>query len=831
MLVKVLAISNSKKEGNFIKRSLAGYHVIAVNNIEQGLKQIERQGFPLVILDLERENEEHYDFLRTLKTGKAYKNIKIIIITDHKNLSIEMKGLQLGADDYIRKPLYIETLRVRIDTHVKFLKIQQFLERSQLSKESLTLEAILLQAPIGIAISHSKDPFVSNGNNPAIINPMYEQITGRSKEEIAKLGWAKITHPDDLKREMIYYEKLQSKEIESYSMEKRYIKSDGSTVWVYIVVVGLDIENGHKHNYLCLAQNIMKQKEIEKELFENERSKYVLLSHLPGMAYRCQYDPDWTMEYVSPGCLDLCGYSANSLINNAELSFNDLIAPEYRNPIIKEWDRVLSKKSAFKYEYEIITAQNQRKWVIEMGQGIYNEEGKVSFIEGIILDISDRKEFEKTLKYNNEHDTWTGLHNLRYLEKVLKKHERSKVYEKKAIIEINLSTIHVLSMSYGFQYSRELIKRVAEALTFYCSKDSFLFKTYENRFVFYKKNYKEKEELINFCNKVADTLDSILLIEGVRGGIGIVEIDDKNGQNVDKLLKDLLIASEKAINVEEGDLGICFFNLEMEEKILREEGIKRGLAQVIVDKDHGNLYLKFQPIFNLKKNQVSGFEALARFSNKKLGFVPPLEFIPIAEKTKLIIPIGKIIIKKALKFLKHLTSKGYDTISISINISSIQLLHKDFNKDLLEIINQIQVNPGNIVLEITETMFVDSYCHINKKLAELRKYGIKIALDDFGTGYSSLSREKQLNIDFLKIDKYFIDDLLVVKHEEAITGDIISMAHKLGHVVIAEGVESHIQKQYLLNHKCNKIQGYLISKPLNKKMALEFLQKQPIKNQ
>jgi FOG: EAL domain len=182
--------------------------------------------------------------------------------------------------------------------------------------------------------------------------------------------------------------------------------------------------------------------------------------------------------------------------------------------------------------------------------------------------------------------------------------------------------------------------------------------------------------------------------------------------------------------------------------------------------------------------------------------------------------------KQAFHFLKQIRKNGHQDISISFNISVIQLLREDFIDNLKALMVQEAVEPGNLKIELTETVFSDHFKQINSKLEELKNMGIKIALDDFGTGYSSLARERELNIDYMKIDKFFIDKLLGENTEAEITGDIISMAHKLGHYVIAEGVEYEEQEYYLAGHDCDFIQGYLYGKPLSDN-TIELLQKQP----
>lgn len=821
MSATILVVNVSETDLQNISDALHEYNILIAPNSREAIRVISLHSeIDLIILDLDISDIDGFRLLCALKSEDKYKRLRTILLIDTDEAENDIKGLGFGAADYIRKPIQGEFLKAHIKLHFELIEQQMYIE--ELHKRTIIYDTIFQQAPIGIVVLGCNEGFMDNSNKLYSINSMSEQILGRTKEELIKLGWANITHPGDIEEEMKNYKRLQSGEIKSYSMEKRFIKPDGSIVWVYMVVASLVLDKEDKLNYIFI-RDISEQKETTNALAESERSKSVLLSHLPGMAYRCNYDRDWTMQFVSAGSLELTGYSTDNLLYNRKMSFNSLIAPEYRNRLWEEWERILAKRSLFKYEYEIITAKGERKWVLEMGQGVYNEQGEVKALEGIILDISDRKEIEDNLRYNNEHDIWTGLYNQRYLEKLLENDAKISTEENRAVIGINISTMQLFTMNYGFYYSQELIKKVADALNFHRSHKNLLFKTCENRFIFYIKGYKDKGQLIAFCKAVADTLEPIFTIERINGGIGVVEIDGNNKHDIEQLLKNLLIASEKAINTLDKEIGICFFDRDMEVQITREEEIKRELAEIAADIKRDRLLLQFQPILDLKSNQICGFEALARLNSDRFGLVSPIEFIPIAEKTKLIIPLGEKIIIKAFDFLKKLDKNGYNAISVSINISAIQLLGKDFTKNLCEMINEVQVNPANISLEITESIFASNYENINSIIGELKDFGIKIALDDFGTGYSSFARERELSINCLKIDKYFIDKLLLLNEEEAITSDIISMAHRLGQCVIAEGIEHEKQRQYLEKYRCDKIQGYLISRPLDEKLAIELL--------
>ncbi|MCK9253406.1 MAG: EAL domain-containing protein [Clostridiales bacterium] len=615
---------------------------------------------------------------------------------------------------------------------------------------------------------------------------------------------------------------MLSGEIEGYSLDKRLIRPDCSIVWVYLVVAPLTLSHRQRFNHICLIQDITRRKAVEQALSESVRSESVLLSHLPGMAYRCQYDRDWTMEYVSEGCLELTGYPTSSLIGNRDLSFNDLIAPEYREILWEKWKQVLAERKPFKDEYEIVTRAGVRKWVIEMGQGLFDSRGRIEALEGIILDISDRKEMEHALKYSNEHDAWTGLYNRRYLEMLLGRDERKPEPLKRALVGINLGSLQTLNRVYGFHYTWDLIKRVSDTLAGFCSEGRQLFSMYEHHFAFYLKGYGDRKDLNGFCSAVATALRQLLTVERIDIGIGVIEIDEQNSLSAEQFFKSLLIASEKALEFYDDDK-VCFFDRDMEKAILREEEIKRELALAADGKADERLVLQYQPILDLMTDGVCGFEALARFDSRGFGRISPLEFIPIAEETKLIVPLGYQIIRKALQFLQTLQSNGYSNLHISINISAIQLLRGDFLPALERIVRDTGVSPECINLEITESILAVNYQEINTILGDLQALGMQIAIDDFGTGYSSLARERELNVNCLKIDKRFIDKLMHLEPEQAITGDIISMAHKLGHCVVAEGVEHESQRQYLKAHGCDKIQGYLVSRPLDPDAALELL--------
>lgn len=337
-------------------------------------------------------------------------------------------------------------------------------------------------------------------------------------------------------------------------------------------------------------------------------------------------------------------------------------------------------------------------------------------------------------------------------------------------------------------------------------------------------NYDEKNDLIRLANKINEIFNnpfkSTDVNQFIGAQVGIVEIDN-NYNSIDQLLKDASVALTYI--KDNSSANYAFFNEEIENIVKREEMIEKEIRTALSEKNTKKLYLEYQPQVDLKTNQIVGFEALTRMKTKNLGLISPVEFIDIVERKQLMIPFGNWVLKTACNFIGVLNNKGYDVIKVAVNISGIQLMRDDFIDTVMDIIKETGIKESNLKLEITESIILEGFTIVNSRLKQLRDLGIEIALDDFGTGYSSLSRIRGLNIDCVKIDKYFISKIPVKDHSELITKEIISMCHKIGLTVIAEGVEVKEQRRYLVENHCDIMQGYLFSKPLSKEKALQIL--------
>ncbi len=311
----------------------------------------------------------------------------------------------------------------------------------KLEEGEILIDNVFQRIPVGIAAGNAFGNF-------SVINPTFEKITGWTKEQLKNIDWEKITHPDDLPLNIEKYEKFNRGETDEYSLEKRILKADGTYSWIDLKVASLVETTEENRLHMWIIQDIDEKKRAKEALEESERSKSVLLANLPGMAYRCLFDSDWTMLFVSDGCCELTGYRPEDLIMNKTLTFNDLIKEEYRGTLWLEWERVLAGHATFKSEYAITTASGEDKWVLETGQGVYRGDGTVEAIEGIIIDITNLKKKEEEIRYINEHDHLTGLYNRQYFEKKLSELKREENLPLSVLVA-DINGLHLINEAFG----------------------------------------------------------------------------------------------------------------------------------------------------------------------------------------------------------------------------------------------------------------------------------------------------------------------------------------------------------------------------------------------
>lgn len=432
--------------------------------------------------------------------------------------------------------------------------------------------------------------------------------------------------------------------------------------------------------------------------------------------------------------------------------------------------------------------------------------------EKLYISYQSLKAANIEMGYQAYHDHITGAQNRFALINRINKLINSEGSEKIALIIVDIDNFKYVNDTMGHSFGDKLLVRVSARLESLTDGCAAIFRLSGDEFVILLENFDESAYVERLGAKLLKGFESRFVIDSstifITASMG-VSFYPEHGGSMDELFKNADIALYKA--KEEGRNRIVFYAKLMDEAVSERVLIEKHLRTAL---DNNEFELHYQPQMDIASNKVSGFEALIRWKSPELGFISPLKFISIAEDTHMIIPIGEWVLRSACMYIKGLHQKGYEGLSMSVNISMLQLLQDDFVDKVIEILDWSKLDPKYLELEITESILMESYEAIENKLKLLKDRGIKIALDDFGKGYSSLYYLRQLPISTLKIDKSFIDTIGAAGKHKSLTDLMVRIGRTMGMCVVAEGVETQQQLDYLVKHKCDKIQGYLFSRPI-----------------
>ena len=529
--------------------------------------------------------------------------------------------------------------------------------------------------------------------------------------------------------------------------------------------------------------------------------------------------------FFSERWFQITGYSKSEI--DAHGNGEEFIHPEDR-PIVKEKMLLhqMQKTPYYSCEYRFRKKDGNYMWMYARGKASINEKGELYRMAGSYTDITELKEYEQRLHHMAYHDQLTGLKNRYSLIDRINSLIAENNGEKYALLYIDIDNFKYINDDMGHGFGDLLLLKISERLSkmeIYCST---LYRIGGDEFAILVEKFSKKEQLEKIAVNILKNFKPCFEVEKINSYITVsigISTYPEHGTEVDALLKNADIAVYKA--KDSGRNRIVFYNSPMNEELSERMLIEKHLRKAL---DKNEFELHYQPQLDIKTGMISGFEALIRWNNPDLGFVSPLRFIGVAEATQLIIPIGEWVLKEACKFLNNLERMGFKGLNISVNISMLQLLQEDFAHMVIDSIDEASLNPKQVELEITESILMESYEVIAEKLKLLRAKGVKIALDDFGKGYSSLNYLKNLPITTLKIDKSFIDTISDSNKDKSLTNLIVKIGRSMNLCVVAEGVETQEQMNYLIKHKCNRIQGYLFSKPMQETDTIKRLEEQNI---
>lgn len=433
-----------------------------------------------------------------------------------------------------------------------------------------------------------------------------------------------------------------------------------------------------------------------------------------------------------------------------------------------------------------------------------------------------RQSLERTIEHIAHYDALTDLPNRLWLIAKLDyalKHLKGE-NEKIAILDLNIDHFKDINESYGYAAGDSIIVQIAQKLTSILGREDTLARVGGDEFIIVLEGLADVLKSEEVVKKIQVLFEDVFTEGGVdfklSASVGIA-LYPEDGESGELLLKNADIALRRA--KDEGRNNYCFFSSEMSVQLFERVLLERELRRAV---EESEFLVYYQPQVNLDSGRLIGAEALVRWKHPIMGIVSPDVFVPLCESNNLIIPIGEQILKDACIQVKRWKKEGLFEGRISVNVSGKQFERPDVVQTIKGIIEESELEPRYLELEITESVLMGNPKAFGEKLIELKALGIEVAIDDFGTGYSSLSYLKQFPIDKLKIDQSFVGGIPHNEQDMAIVKAVIAMSKALGFRTIAEGIEKKEQGAFLKNLGCEQGQGYLYSRPLDAK-AFEVL--------
>jgi diguanylate cyclase (GGDEF)-like protein/PAS domain S-box-containing protein len=628
------------------------------------------------------------------------------------------------------------------------------------------------------------------------ISHAVQSVTGFSPEELISRPGRELVHPDDLPT-------LQQDATAGH--EFRLLTRDGEYRWMRSSLQRLEDE-GQPAGVRGILVDITERKQAEDALRASEEKYRNLVNTAQDAIYTVS--PTGELMSLNAAFEKLTGWSTAEWIGKP---FAPIVHPEDLPVAIDILQRVLAGETA---SFELrIKSKSGEYLIAEFSAAPLVEDGQITGLLGVGRDVTERRKAQDMIRQLAYHDALTGLPNRALFEDRLRvalaqaQRQRQMV----AVMFLDVDRFKLVNDTLGHTGGDTLLRAVAEELSGVIREGDTVARVGGDEFTLLLPAMSDETDALAVAERILETFKRPRFVDGqefsVTTSIGIT-IFPQDGSDVDTLLRNADTAMYRA--KERGRDNFQLYTPAMNAAVIQRLALENDLRHAV---ERGELFLRYQPVSDVSSGQIVGAEALLRWEHPQRGTLDPDSFIPLAEETGLIVPVGEWVLREACLQAKTWHDAGLP-IRIGVNLSVRQLHHKDLIRLVTSVLDESGVAPEMLQLEITEGDVMSNVEFIIGVLHGLRAMGVGISVDDFGTGYSSLSYLKRFPIDSVKIDRSFVRDLATDPSDAAIVTTVIAMARNLSLRVVAEGVETNEQLEFLRLRNCDEYQGYLISRPV-----------------
>jgi diguanylate cyclase (GGDEF)-like protein/PAS domain S-box-containing protein len=670
-------------------------------------------------------------------------------------------------------------------------------------------------AAIGMALVGTDGRFLRT--NRSLCN-----MLGYREVELLGKTFQDITHPDDLDADLDQVRRMLVGEIRTYQMEKRYFHKEGQVVWALLSVSMVHDEEGEPLYFVSQIQDISERKRAEQKIRAAEQRYRTLVEQIPAVTYIDPVDDPETSLYTSPQIEQMLGYTPQEWQN--EKLWPKRLHPDDRERVLAADKRFEEGGGEpFREEYRLMAKDDSVVWLREEAVLVRDEAGEPLYWQGVFYDLTERKGLEERLHYQAFHDYLTDLPNRQlFMDRLGQALRRTRRWHNQvAVLFMDLDGFKVVNDSLGHDVGDLLLTLVAQRLRRCLRPEDTLARFGGDEFVMLIDAVDDPAQAVQVAERITEELRRPFIMEGrelyVIASIGI-SLGGARTHDADGLLREADTAMYR-VKDEGGDFRV--FNSAMYERAFTRLEVENDLRRAIEQEE---FVVHYQPMVDLQTGELWGMEALVRWDHPERGLLEPSEFVPVAEESGLVIPMGEQILRESCFRAKEWQEENprIPSLVMSVNLSALQLSRLDLADTVERVLGETGLEGSCLILDVTETVYVKVLAANTAMLDRLRGLGVRFSIDDFGTGYSSLSYLKRLPADALKIDQSFVKGLGENVEDTAVVRMIIELAHTLGLEVIAEGVETEEQASLLKEIGCDFAQGYHFSKPLPPEAASGF---------
>jgi len=552
---------------------------------------------------------------------------------------------------------------------------------------------------------------------------------------------------------------------------------------------------------------------------EQSETRYgVLVKRLAGVVYVTSFGTDPPIHYVSPQIEALMGYTPDEwVVGSGFEMWSSRIHPDDRERVLGEESHRLTIADSHTWEYRLITRDERELWIRDDEAVVQRHaDGRPALVQGFMLDITGQKLLEEQLSHQAFHDVLTGLPNrTNFVEHVSAAIARARRSGRgMAVVYLDLDDFKAVNDTFGHGVGDRLLIEVGRRLRAALRMGDIAARVGGDEFNLLLEGLEDTTEADDVVRRLLDVLSEPYRIDGhevrIRATAGIAGLDE-----ADLTAEDLQRHADAGLYEAKADgkSRQAWFDPAMSARASARLEIEQALRRAL---EHDEIELAYQPVVDLGTGAISGVEALARWRHPQRGMVPPVEFIPVAERAGLIVELGRFVLGEACRASVRLASAaGTGPVPISVNVSARQIVDADFVADVRSALDGAGLAAEHLTLELTESVLILEGERTDQVVSALHDLGVRLAIDDFGTGYSSLSYARRFPIDELKIDRSFIAGLGHGREDAAIVTAAIAFARALHLVVTAEGVETTDQAIRLRALGCDRAQGYLFARPMD----------------